>query len=137
MPIIVDTPVWSAAFRRHRRSLRTPQKTAVAEMRELIADGRVVLLGMIRQEILSGVRSASEFDQLSGYLAHFENEELDAGVYVQAAECHNTCRNFGIQGSAVDFLICGTSIARGYPIFTFDRDFVRYAKHIPIRLHEP
>jgi predicted nucleic acid-binding protein len=136
MPILVDTSVWSHAFRRRRGALTIAQKRVVTQLHELIADGQVVLLGMVRQEILSGVRSTSEFTEMRNYLANFEDETLDSNVYVLAAECHNKCRAAGIQGSAIDFLICATSIARGFSIFTLDRDFTGFAKYLPIRLHE-
>jgi len=53
MKVIVDTCVWSISLRRHV----VKEEMAIATMlRELITDGRVVLLGAIRQEVLSGIR---------------------------------------------------------------------------------
>ncbi|MBX3440104.1 MAG: PIN domain-containing protein, partial [Planctomycetaceae bacterium] len=106
MQVLVDTSVWSHAFRRRPESLTAAQKRIATEVHELIASGRVVLLGMVRQEILSGIRSKSEFGEMRRYLAYFDDQALDAPVYELAAECHNTCRAAGVQGSAVDFLIC-------------------------------
>jgi len=53
MSVTVDTSVWSLALRRN-----TPDDAAdvINHFRDLITDGRVVLLGAIRQEILSGIR---------------------------------------------------------------------------------
>ncbi|WP_278047051.1 hypothetical protein [Planktothrix agardhii] len=39
----------------------------VKVLRDLIADGRVVLLGAIRQEVLSGVRYKEQFSRLQEY----------------------------------------------------------------------
>lgn len=59
MKVVVDTSVWSLALRRNQIQEDLPQ---VLSLRELIADGRVALLGAIRQEVLSGVR---EIEQLT------------------------------------------------------------------------
>jgi hypothetical protein len=61
MKVIVDTSVWSLALRRGQQ-LHDPY---VALFRDLIVDGRVVLLGVVRQELLSGIRHAKQFERLS------------------------------------------------------------------------
>ena len=46
MNVIVDTPVWSLAMRRHKPSGREANALA-----ELLRDDRAILLGMVRQEL--------------------------------------------------------------------------------------
>ena len=59
MPALVDTCIWSLALRRRSKEL-TPSESALREeLPELIEEGRVRLLGPIRQEILSGIREQS------------------------------------------------------------------------------
>jgi len=41
--------------------------------------------------------------------------------YERAAEFYNTCRNSGIKGSKVDFLICAVAVGTGIPIFSSDK----------------
>lgn len=41
----------------------------------------------------------------------------------------------GIQGTAIDLLICAVAIRHGMRIFTTDTDFDEFAKHLPINLH--
>ncbi|MHC5725586.1 MAG: PIN domain-containing protein [Nostoc sp.] len=53
MKVIVDTSIWSLALRRNYKVDDSPY---VAVLQELVADGRVALLGAVRQEILSGIR---------------------------------------------------------------------------------
>ena len=53
-----------------------------------------------------------------------------------AAELSNRCRRNGIQGSHTDFLICSFSMNNNCPIFTLDKDFDLYRKHIPLSLHK-
>jgi len=42
----------------------------------------------------------------------------------------------GEGAGSIDLLICAIAYRHKLAIFTTDRDFDRYAKHLPIRLHE-
>ena len=55
MRILVDTPIWWLALRRRVRELAPEQGAMVAAWTEIIREKRVVLVGSIRQEVLSGV----------------------------------------------------------------------------------
>ena len=68
MSVIVDTSVWSLALRRNTASEGI---RVVNILRDLITDGRVIMLGIIRQEILSGIRYPEQFTQLRNYLRAF------------------------------------------------------------------
>ncbi len=131
MSIIVDTSVWSLALRRRKTPDDSP---AVKLLRNLITDDQVVLLGAIRQEILSGIRSSDQFIRLRDYLQAFQDLELMPEDYELAAEFFNTCRSNGIQGSNTDFLICAVAYRRSYSILTTDHDFQRFQAHIPVTL---
>ena len=130
MKVLVDTSVWSLAFRR-----RSPQHAAVDELRRLIAAGRAALVGPIRQEILSGIREAAIFDRLRDQLRAFPDEPITSADYERAAEFFNTCRSKGLQGSNTDFLLCAVSAGHRMPIFTTDDDFTRYVRVLPAALH--
>jgi predicted nucleic acid-binding protein len=129
--VLVDTSVWSLALRR-RAVLDHP---AVQELRSLIDEGRVAIIGPIRQELLSGIRTAASFGQLRNQLQAFADEPLGTADYERAAEHFNACRAEGVQGSNTDFLICAIAERCGLPILTTDGDFVRFAKVLPISLH--
>jgi len=131
--IIVDTSVWSLALRRRTGS----EEASVKALRELIADGLIVMLGCIRQEILSGVRSREQFRILRDHLRGFPDEILQTDDYERAAEFFNDCRREGIQGSNTDFLICAAAANRGHAIFTIDDDFQRFRRVIDITLFSP
>jgi len=79
----------------------------VHELTELIQEGRALLIGPIRQELLSGVSDARQFKDLRDRLRAFTDLSIHGSDYERAAE-----------------------------IFTLDKDFSSYAKHIPITLHE-
>jgi len=106
-------------------------------LRELIKDGLIVMLGCIRQEILSGVRSDEQFKVLRDHLRAFPDEVLRTEDYERAAEFFNDCRRKGIQGSNTDFLICAAAANRGLAIFTTDREFQRFRDAIEITLFAP
>ena len=131
MKVIVDTSVWSLALRR-----RAPVHEAVGELRRLVSQARVAMLGPIRQELLSGIRDAAVFRRLRDHLGAFADEVLDREDYERAAEHFNTCRAAGVQGSNTDFLLCAVAERRAFPVLTTDADFRRYSALLPIRLHQ-
>ncbi|MUL38331.1 type II toxin-antitoxin system VapC family toxin [Gloeocapsopsis dulcis] len=131
MKVIVDTSVWSLALRRSRSSQKFPQVTT---LRELILVSKAALLGVIRQEVLSGIRETEQFTCLRDYLRAFPNLELEIEDYEKAAEFYNTCRKNGIQGSNTDFLICAVAYRRGYSILTTDGDFTLFDRYLPVTL---
>ena len=57
MNVLVDTSVWSLALRRAKRV----DSTVSGELAELIGEGRVVMLGAVRQEVLSGMKIKAQF----------------------------------------------------------------------------
>jgi predicted nucleic acid-binding protein len=132
MKVIVDTSVWSLALRREKQE----SNTVVDEFRGMIRDHRVQMIGPIRQEILSGIRSESQFKKLRKLLESFPDLPAITEDYVTAAKYFNRCRSKGIQGSNTDFLICAMANRNKLSIFTTDNDFKRFAKHINIVLHK-
>jgi predicted nucleic acid-binding protein len=130
--VLVDTSVWSLAVRRASQSIHPYAK----ELAELIRDGRVVIIGAIRQELLSGVKNSKQFVTLRGYLRAFRDVVAETEDFERAAEFYNKCRAKGIQGSNIDFLICAIAVRQELAIFTTDADFHRYARILAIHLHE-
>jgi predicted nucleic acid-binding protein len=131
MKVIVDTSVWSLALRRDSQE----SDSIVQEFRRMIHDHRVQMIGPIRQEILSGIRSESQFKKLQKHLESFPDLPVLTQDYVTAAKYFNRCRSKGMQGSNTDFLICAISNRHELSIFTTDKDFELFSKHIHIVLH--
>jgi predicted nucleic acid-binding protein len=132
MKVLIDTCIWSLALRRDTPSDQTHH---VLELRQLISDLRIQIIGPVRQELLSGIRDRAQFDRLREHLRAFPNLELEAEDYEHAAEFYNTLRARGIQGSNTDFLICAVADRHEMPIYTVDTDFSLFAQHLPIQLH--
>ena len=133
--VLVDTPVWSLALRRKTGDLNEREKGTTEALGELIREGRAQLVGVVRQELLSGIREEERFRKLRNYLRAFDEPQLEMGDYEEAAEMHNQCRGRGIAGSAIDFLICATARRRNWQVFTMDADFHRYSKVLGLRLY--
>jgi predicted nucleic acid-binding protein len=131
MRVIVDTCVWSLALRRN--SGVTPAE--VADLRALVHERRVEVIGPVRQEVLSGVRDEHRFERLRAHLSAFPDIPLEMEDYVEAARCSNRCRSAGVQGSGTDFLLCAVALRRGLAIFTTDADFLRYAEVLGVLLY--
>jgi predicted nucleic acid-binding protein len=131
--VVVDTSVWSLALRRKA----APEDIIVKELKELIQEARVQIIGAIRQEILSGVKDQKQFELLKTRLRAFPDLQLQQETFERAAEIFNFCRKAGIQGSNTDFLICAAAEQNDLPIFTTDQDFFRYQKYCKSILHEP
>jgi predicted nucleic acid-binding protein len=132
MKVLVDTPIWSLALRR----TRVPDDATTSELATLIADGRVALIGPVRQELLSGIKEQAQFEKLKDHLRAFPDLEITAEDYEDAAALFNLCRKKGLHGSNTDFLICAIATRRDCSIFTNDRDFSHFSSVLPIRLHE-
>ena len=98
-------------------------------------DGRAVMLGAIRQELLSGIKTQAGFDALKSTLTAFEDVPLAMQDFEKAAEVFNICRANGVQGSNTDLLICAVSINHQLPIFSVDNDFLNYQIHLPVLLY--
>jgi predicted nucleic acid-binding protein len=135
MMVLVDTPVWSLALRRKPEDLNAGEQALTRALAELIREGRAQITGVVRQELLSGIRDAERFEKLRDYLRAFDEPKLDVRDYEEAAQMHNQCRTRGIAGSAIDFLICAVAQRRKWQVFTTDRGFDRYRKVLGLELY--
>ncbi len=133
--MIVDTSVWSLFLRRRPGDLAPDQREVVLELRRLVRDGQVLMLGDIRQELLTGIREAVSFDRLRSYLRAFEDAPVTVEDRERAALFANTLRTRGIQASHVDVLLCSMAGGTGAPLFTTDADFGACAAALPFSLY--
>ena len=131
MKVLVDTSVWSLAFRR-LQGVHPP----ALELRRLVQEGLAEIIGPIRQELLSGFSEPKQFEALRSHMASFEDLPLLRAHFETAAEFSNRCRRHGVQGSNTDFLICAVASLERISIFSTDKDFQHFAKHLPIVLHK-
>jgi predicted nucleic acid-binding protein len=137
MNVLVDTSVWSLALRRKTENLNATEKFIVAELSELVREGRARLIGLVRQELLSGIKTTEHFEKLRLHLRSFPDESIDTSDHEEAAKAGNRCRGKGIVVSIVDILLCAVAIKREWAIFTTDPDFTNYVKALPVSIHAP
>ena len=137
MNVLIDTSVWSLALRRKNESLSTNERFLVAELSELIREGRARMIGLVRQELLSGIKATEQYEKLRLHLRSFPDEVVDTSDYEEAAKAGNGCRAKGVVVSIVDILLCAVANKRLWTIFTTDPDFSNYAKVLPLRIHAP
>jgi predicted nucleic acid-binding protein len=130
MKVLVDTPIWSYAL----RSPKKEYEDKIDRLESLIKDQRALIIGPIRQEILSGYSDSEKFENLREKLSYFNNSPIQDSDYESAAEMCNQCRKKGIQGSHIDFLVCAVASRLDVPIFTTDKDFFQYKKILEINL---
>ncbi len=128
--VIVETSVWSLFLRQRNRP-----EPEVAALKRLIRVQRVQMLGIVKQELLSGLKESRRFDQFLSVLRGFPDLLASSHDHITAAKCYNTCRTRGVQGSAADFLICAQAISHDLPLLTTDRDFSYFAEHLPLDLY--
>ena len=137
MNVLIDTSVFFLALRRKNESLSTSEKLLVAELSELMQEGLARTIGLIRQELLSGIKTTEQYEKLRMHLRSFPDEVVDTSDYEEAAKAGNRCRAKRVAVSIVDILLCAIPIKRQWAIFTTDPDFSSYAKVLPFQIHTP
>ncbi len=131
--IACDTSALSQFLRRSPDSLNDVAHT----VERLIDSNEMALFGIVRQELLSGIKLPAHFERINlttQALPLFFAEDQD---HTKAAQFFNVCRSNGIQGSPIDFLICAMAVRRKFLIYTTDPDFAMYEPFIPIELYRP
>ena len=127
--VLVDTCVWSEVLRR-----KNPSPKICENLAEMLRNLKVVIIGPIRQEILSGISDDAKFTYLKERLSFLPDTPIETADYELAAQYSNMCRRNGIQGSAIDFLICAVAARNEFFIYTVDKDFDHYKAVLPIML---
>lgn len=147
MQVLVDTSVWSEALRRPAVKKRSAsvsvaeqrqldlQQSYAATLKDLIADGRAVLIGAVRQELLSGIKSPEQFEKLRTVLAAFPDLQAASVDHERAAQMFNLCQAAGVQGSHTDFLVCAIAERYKLAILSLDQDFLHFQKCLPLQLY--
>ncbi|HEY3825266.1 MAG TPA: PIN domain-containing protein [Bryobacteraceae bacterium] len=91
MNVLVDTSVWSLAFRRKPKHLNARERRLVGELADLVREGRARIIGLVRQEVLSGIKTHAQLEKLRRTLAAFSDIPIDTRDYEVAAEGSNAC----------------------------------------------
>jgi predicted nucleic acid-binding protein len=112
-----------------------PQESAIVQqLTEYLLAGQTSMLGVVRQELLSGIKEDVVFNRVRERLRFVPTLVTHTEDYEQAAVFSNFCRRRGLAATLPDLLICACASRRDWPVFTTDRDFERFSKILPIRL---
>jgi predicted nucleic acid-binding protein len=129
--LLVDTSVWSLAFRRDAPAATTE----VAALRRALEDGdTIVTTGLILQELLqgfSGPRARKDIIERFSALPILSPDRQD---HIDAAELRNQCRRAGVQIGTIDALLAQLCVRHKLTLLTTDQDFVHAASHCPLSL---
>ena len=134
MSVLVDTSVWSLAYRRKGSDLNSSESRIVDRLLQLIRAKESRSIGPIRQELLSGVKHAAQFEKLRVAFSAFPDDALETADYEEAARLFNFCRSKGLDVTHVDILICAVALRRGYAVFTCDVNLQRCCRLLQVIL---
>jgi hypothetical protein len=101
------------------------EQLVLASLTESIKDGRVAIIGPIRQEVLSGIKYLVQFEKLRFALEAFPDEPLTTPHYEEAARLYNLCRSRGVECGSTDILICAVAARMQWTVLTCDGGLTR------------
>lgn len=98
----------------------------------LLAEGRILITGMIELELLAGAPTRKELIHLRELLAGLENVNVRPSDWASAAEMGFELRRKAITVPSTDVLIAHQARLAGAGILHADRDFTLISKHFRI-----
>ena len=129
MMVLVDTSVLSLILRKENNDTHTK------EFVSLLTENHAFIIGPIKQELLSGISDERQFNLLKDKLKAIPEILITNEDYEKAASFFNICRKKGVQGSHIDFLICAVAHHNNMTIYTLDKDFIHFQKHLNVKLY--
>ncbi len=100
----------------------------------ILGEDRVLLSGIVYQEILSGLRSDRQRAELVATLAPFPFLRPTRETHERAARLRDRCFAEGVSVGTVDVLIAQTAIDNDCLLLTSDADFAAIAARSELRL---
>jgi predicted nucleic acid-binding protein len=129
--LLVDTSVWSLAFRRDQSADQAQVRMLV---RALEGGEELLTTGLILQELLQGFAGAKSRSAIVERFSALPLIVPDREDHVQAAELRNHCRRKGVQIGTIDTLLAQICISHDVTMLTADQDFTRVAKYSQLKL---
>lgn len=130
MSLLVDTSVWSLAFRRDA----PPDSAEVQALRLALEHGEsIVCTGLVLQELLQGFAGAKSRDSLLQHFAALPFISPDRTDHIEAAELRNHCRRNGVQIGTIDALITQLCLRHNLMLLSSDADFRHAARFCALR----
>jgi len=129
--LLVDTSVWSLAFRRDADA-----STQAVEVLRTALEGsdQVFTTGLILQELLQGFAGPKARNQLIERFAALAFLQPDREDHIEAAEVRNTCRRNGVQIGTIDAVLIQLCLRHDLVLLSTDHVFRSASKHVKFRL---
>ena len=125
MTLLVDTSVWSLAFRRDSDG----SSAEVLALRQAIEGGDlVVTTGLILQELLQGFSGPRASKDLIDRLSALPFLSPDRQDPIDIAELRNKCRRSGVQAGTIDALQAQLCVRHGSSLCKNSKNFLLTAK---------
>ena len=102
MSVLVDTSVWSLAWRRDRKAGDQPELAALSRYIEL---GDLVATGLVVQELLQGFDGPRARRSILERVRSLPLVHPDLKDHIEAAALRNRCRRKGVQVGTTDALL--------------------------------
>ncbi len=131
MSLLVDTSVWSLAFRRDTQAAFAEVKTL---QHALGGADQVFTTGLVLQELLQGFAGPKARSQLIERLAALGFLQPDREDHIEAAEVRNHCRRNGVQIGTIDAVLIQLCRRHDLVLLSTDNDFRSASKHIKFRM---
>jgi predicted nucleic acid-binding protein len=129
--LLVDTSVWSLAFRRDQ----TSPAPEIQALRNALEGGDTVLTtGLILQELLQGFAGPRARKDIIDRFAALPLLPPDRQDHIDAADLRNRCRRAGVQVGTIDAILAQLCIRHALTLLTTDNDFILAAAHCPLRV---
>ncbi|MEO1003315.1 MAG: PIN domain-containing protein [Cyanobacteria bacterium J06638_7] len=131
MSLLVDTSVWSLAFRRDGQQ-GAPEVSALRAA--LQGAAQVFTTGLVLQEVLQGFAGPKNRDQLVERLSVLAFLQPDKQDHIAAADIRNACRRRGLQIGTIDALLIRLCQRYDLTLLTTDKDFQAASRQEEFRL---
>ena len=129
MGLLVDTSVWSLAF---RRDVPTSSPEVKLLVKAIDSADEIYSTGIILQELLQGFTGPNAHKALVERFASIPMLVPETSDYIEAAELRNKCRRKGVQAGTIDALIAQLSLRYKLALLTTDKDFRYMSKAVKL-----
>ncbi len=119
--VLVDTSVWIDFF----NSQESPYSEKLSEL--IKGYNRVVICGLILQEILQGIKDDRGYKATRKRLSRLPFVDTHKEAYLYAADLYRNLRRKGLTIPPIDVTIAAIAITSKLPLFTKDMHFKKIA----------
>ena len=124
---LVDTSAWLWALR------GDPVPAIRQRLDDLLTSREAAITGMVQLEVLSGMKTAAEWDELAAELGSLRQLQTRPGTWLQAARLGYSLRRRGLTLSNADILIAAVAMENDATLVHADSHFERIAQHSELR----